>query len=93
MAWRCRGRCLRFERDALIPCELDEVTRLSIDSRDAAAFAPVSHLTVGDFRDWLLSDLATSGTLGALTPGLTTEMVAAVSKLMRNQDLILVARP
>ena len=81
-----------FLRDALIPYELDEVTRLIIDSHDAAAFAPVSHLTVGDFRDWLLSDLATSDTLGALAPGLTPEMVAAVSKLMRNQDLILVAR-
>ena len=81
-----------FLRDAVIPYEDDEVTRLILDSHDAAAFAPVAHLTVGDFRDWLLSDAASSDTLAALAPGLTPEMVAAVSKLMRNQDLILAAR-
>ena len=81
-----------FLRDAVIPYEDDEVTRLIVDSHDAAAFAPVAHLTVGDFRDWLLSDAASSDTLAALAPGLTPEMVAAVSKLMRNQDLILAAR-
>ena len=81
-----------FLRDAVIPYEDDEVTRLIVDSHDAAAFAPVSHLTVGDFRDWLLSDAVSSETLAALAPGLTPEMVAAVSKLMRNQDLILAAR-
>ena len=56
------------------------------------AFAPVAHLTVGDFRNWLLSDQANGDVLAALAPGLTPEMVAAVSKLMRNQDLIAVAR-
>ena len=81
-----------FLRDAVIPYEDDEVTRLIVDSHDAAAFAPVAHLTVGDFRDWLLSDAVSSDTLAALAPGLTPEMVAAVSKLMRNQDLILAAR-
>ena len=81
-----------FLRDAVIPYEDDEVTRLIVDSHDAAAFAPVAHLTVGDFRDWLLSDAVSSETLAALAPGLTPEMVAAVSKLMRNQDLILAAR-
>jgi ethanolamine ammonia-lyase large subunit len=75
----------------VIPYESDEVTRLIIDSHDAAAFAPVAGLTVGEFRDWLLDD-ATDEALAALAPGLTPEMVAAVSKLMRNQDLILVAR-
>ena len=70
----------------------DEVTRLIIDTHDPAAFAPVASLTVGDFRDWLLSDAATGEALAALAPGLTPEMVAAVSKLMRVQDLILVAR-
>ena len=82
----------RFLSEPLIPYEEDEVTRLIIDSHDAAAFAPVAHLTVGDFRDWLLSEQATSEALSALAPGLTPEMAAAVSKLMRNQDLILVAR-
>ena len=81
-----------FLRDAVIPYEDDEVTQLIVDSHDAAAFAPVAHLTVGDFRDWLLSDAVSSDTLAALAPGLTPEMVAAVSKLMRNQDLILAAR-
>jgi len=82
----------RFLQEALVPYESDEVTRLIIDSHDAAAFAPVAGLSVGDFRDWLLSDAADAATLAALAPGLTPEMVAAVSKLMRNQDLILVAR-
>src|SRR5580658_2688290 len=78
--------------EALIPYESDEVTRLIIDSHDPVAFGPVASLTVGDFRDWLLSDDATGEILAAVTPGLTPEMVAAVSKLMRVQDLILVAR-
>ena len=82
----------RFLHEALVPYEDDEVTRLIIDSHDAAAFAPVAHLTVGGFRDWLLSDAATGPVLAALAPGLTPEMVAAVSKLMRNQDLMVVAR-
>lgn len=77
---------------ALVPYERDAVTRLIIDSHDAAAFAPVASLCVGEFRNWLLSDAATPPVLAALAPGLTPEMVAAVSKLMRNQDLMLVAR-
>ncbi|MDO9283385.1 MAG: ethanolamine ammonia-lyase subunit EutB [Aquabacterium sp.] len=80
-----------FLQQALVPYEADEVTRLIVDSHDAAAFMPVAHLTVGGLRDWLLSDAATTPVLAALAPGLTPEMVAAVSKLMRNQDLILVA--
>jgi len=81
-----------FLSEALIPYETDEVTRLIVDRHDAAAFAPVSHLTVGEFRNWLLLDTTDSAALAALAPGLTPEMVAAVSKLMRNQDLILAAR-
>ena len=81
-----------FLEQALIPYESDEVTRLIIDTHTPAAFAPVAALTVGDFRNWLLSDDATGTALAALAPGLTPEMVAAVSKLMRVQDLILVAR-
>jgi ethanolamine ammonia-lyase large subunit len=77
---------------ALIPYEDDEVTRLIVDGHDAQAFSTVSHLTVGAFRDWLLGPVATTERLSALAPGLTPEMVAAVSKLMRNQDLILLAR-
>ena len=80
-----------FLRQAVVPYEQDEITRLIIDSHVAAAFAAVSHLTVGGLRDWLLSDAAGPATLSALAPGLTPEMVAAVSKLMRNQDLMLVA--
>lgn len=81
-----------FLNEAVVPYESDEVTRLILDTHDREAFAPVSHLTVGDFRDWLLADAADTQTLRQLAPGLTPEMVAAVSKLMRNQDLIRVAQ-
>src|SRR5471032_1118324 len=80
-----------FLSQAVVPYERDEVTRLIVDSHDAAAFAPVRHLSVGGLRDWLLSDAASTPALTALAPGLTPEMAAAVSKIMRNQDLILVA--
>lgn len=82
----------QFLTEALIPYEQDNITRLIIDGHDALAFAPVSHMTVGDFRNWLLSQQADTSALRALAPGLTPEMVAATSKLMRNQDLIAVAR-
>ncbi|MBE0379966.1 ethanolamine ammonia-lyase subunit EutB [Pseudoalteromonas prydzensis] len=81
-----------FLNDALIPYEDDEITRLIIDEHDKNAFAPIAHLTVGDFRNWLLSDHATSSVLTAIRAGITPEMAAAVSKIMRNQDLILVAK-
>jgi len=81
-----------FLQQPLIPYEDDEVTRLILDDHDAAAFARISHLTVGDFRDWLLSDLATPDILQQIRAGITPEMAAAVSKIMRNQDLILVAK-
>ncbi|THD75547.1 MAG: ethanolamine ammonia-lyase subunit EutB [Bradyrhizobium sp.] len=82
----------QFLLEAVVPYEEDEVTRLIIDGHDAAAFGIVSSLTVGGFRDWLLSDAATTEILGNLAGGITPEMAAAVSKLMRNQDLILVAK-
>ncbi len=81
-----------FLTETLVPYEDDDVTRLILDSHDASAFAPIASLTVGAFRDWLLSDEATTETLRAVAPGVTPEMAAAVSKLMRNQDLILAAR-
>jgi ethanolamine ammonia-lyase large subunit len=81
-----------FLAEDLIPYESDEVTRLIADTHDAAAFAPLSHLTVGDFREWLLDSTHTSEELAAAAPGITPEMAAAASKLMRNQDLVLVAR-
>ena len=81
-----------FLHEALVPYEQDEVTRLIIDTHDAAAFAPIGHFTVGQLRDWLVSDEADGATLQALAPGLMPEMVAAVSKLLRNQELIAVAR-
>ena len=80
-----------FLEELLVPYETDEVSRLIIDTHDWDAFAPVSHMTVGGFRDWLLSYEATPDVLRALAPGLTPEMVAAVSKIMRNHDLITVA--
>jgi ethanolamine ammonia-lyase large subunit len=75
----------------VVPYETDEVTRLIIDSHDRTAFVPVAHLTVGGFRDWLLSDEATTAALAALAPGVTPEMAAAVSKISRLQDLMAVA--
>ena len=81
-----------FTEEPLVPYAEDEVSRLIFDSHDAEAFARVSHLTVGGFRDWLLSEEATADTLRLLAPGLMPEMVAAVSKLMRVQDLVAVAR-
>jgi len=80
-----------FLTEALIPYEADEVTRLILDSHDRAAFAPLAAMTVGDLRDWLLAPTTDAAALAAIAPGLTPEMVAAVSKLMRNQDLIAVA--
>jgi ethanolamine ammonia-lyase large subunit len=80
-----------FLSEPVVPYESDEVTRLIADEHDSAAIASVLHLTIGDFRDWLLSDQATGEILGALAPGLTPEMAAAVSKIMRLQDLVTVA--
>lgn len=81
-----------FLEDLIIPYETDEVTRLIVDTHNQQAFAEISHLTVGDFRDWLLTDEVDTATLTRVAPGVTPEMAAAVSKLMRNQDLILVAK-
>jgi ethanolamine ammonia-lyase large subunit len=81
-----------FLNESIIPYEKDEITRLIIDSHDIAAFRLIDSLTVGELRDWLLRDETDTLTLRNLSPGLTPEMVAAVSKLMRNQDLIAVAK-
>ncbi|MGA2792931.1 MAG: ethanolamine ammonia-lyase subunit EutB, partial [Roseiarcus sp.] len=78
-----------FLNEVVIPYEKDEITWLIIDRHDASAFAPISALTVGSFRDWLLSDQATGESLARLAPGLTPEMVAAAAKISRNQDLML----
>ena len=80
-----------FQKEPLIPYELDEVTRLIQDTHDACAFDPISHLTVGDFRDWLLTENATGDALTAIARGIMPEMAAAVSKIMRVQDLVTVA--
>ena len=82
----------QFLDEPLVPYELDEVTRLIVDTHDMAAFAPVATLSVGGFRDWLLRYETDGDTLAALSPGITPEMAAAVAKLMGNQDLILVAQ-
>jgi ethanolamine ammonia-lyase large subunit len=81
-----------FLSEAIVPYESDEVTRLIVDAHDRAAFAPVASLTVGQFRDWLLSPAAHTESLASLAPGITPEMAAAVSKLMQAQDLIAVAQ-
>jgi ethanolamine ammonia-lyase large subunit len=81
-----------FLSETIIPYESDELTRLIVDTHDRDAFAPIASFTVGQFRDWLLSPEATTGSLAALAPGITPEMAAAVSKLMQAQDLIAVAQ-
>jgi ethanolamine ammonia-lyase large subunit len=78
--------------EPLVDYDTDEVTRLICDTHDAEAFAPVAALTVGEFREFLLAETTTGETLRRLSPGITPEMAAAVSKIMRNQDLIAVAR-
>jgi len=80
-----------FIEDLVVPYEDDEVTRLIVDTHDKTAFAPISGFTVGEFRNWLLGDAADTATLAAIAPGVTPEMAAAVSKLMRLQDLVYVA--
>jgi ethanolamine ammonia-lyase large subunit len=75
----------------LVPYQADEVTRLIVDSHDEAGFAPIAHLTVGGFRDWLLSDAPAAETLARIAPGVTPEMAAAVSKISRLQDLVVMA--
>ncbi len=82
-----------FLEEQVVPAESDDVTRLILETHDEDAFAQVSGLTVGAFREWLLDAAARRDTaaLTAVAPGLTPEMVAAVSKIMRNQDLIAVA--
>ena len=81
-----------FLSDLVIPYEADEVSRLIVDDHDTAAFAPISHLTVGGWREWLLSEAADTAALAGVATGVTPEMAAAVCKLMRNQDLVAVAR-
>jgi ethanolamine ammonia-lyase large subunit len=81
-----------FLNEAVIPYETDAITRLIIDTHDATAFAPIAHFTVGDLRNWLLSEATDTAHLQAFSTGFTPEMIAAVSKLMRNQDLIAVAQ-
>src|ERR1035438_8604568 len=80
-----------FLSEPVVPYDKDHVTRLIVDEHDAEAFAPVAGMCVGEFRDWLLSDAAHPDLLGALAPGITPEMAAAVSKIMRLQDLVTVA--
>jgi ethanolamine ammonia-lyase large subunit len=81
-----------FLSEQVVPYETDEITRLIVDTHDAQAFAPIRSFTVGELRNWLLSDDATPERIAALAPGLTPEMAAAVSKLMRVQDLIVAAQ-
>jgi len=81
-----------FLNELVIPYEADEVSRLIVDSHDKAAFAPIAHLTIGGWRDWLLGEVADTAALTRIAPGVTPEMAAGVSKLMRNQDLVAVAR-
>jgi ethanolamine ammonia-lyase large subunit len=81
-----------FLEDLVIPYEDDEVSRLIIDTHDASAFAPLASLTVGAFREWLLAESTDGAAIVAASRGITPEMAAAVCKLMRNQDLVAVAR-
>lgn len=75
----------------LLEVEGDAVTDLIFAQHDALAFGPVAALTVGGFRDWLLDPATTGREIAGIAWGLTPEMAAAVSKIMRAQDLIAVA--
>ena len=81
-----------FLSETVVPYEDDEITRLIVDGHDSHAFAPISHLSVGDFRNWLLAYETDGAVLAAAAPGITPEMAAAVSKVMRIQDMVLVAQ-
>ena len=81
-----------FLSETVVPYEDDEITRLIVDGHDSHAFAPISHLSVGDFRNWLLAYETDGAVLAAAAPGITPEMAAAVSKIMRIQDMVLVAQ-
>ena len=81
----------QFLEEQLVPYEVDAVTRMIIDTHDGSAFSSIAHLTVGGFRDWLLDYETDGDKIKNVSPGLTPEMVAAVSKIMSNQDLVLVA--
>jgi len=80
-----------FLEDLVIPYDVDEVTRLIIDSHDKSAFAEIMHLTIGGFRNWLLSDEAATAALTVIAPGVTPEMAAAVGKICSLQDLMVIA--
>lgn len=82
----------QFLKEPLIPYESDEITRLIIDTHDKEAFRIISHLTVGEFRNWILNDHTTTAALSYVAPAITPEIAAAVSKIMRNQDLMLAAK-
>lgn len=85
-----------FLQEFVLDPEQDEVSRLILTqharAQEAAGFAEIGHLSVGDFRNWLLHEDTDTACLSRIAPALTPEMVAAVAKIMRNQDLILVAR-
>ncbi len=72
----------------VVPYEIDALTRLVEDSLDGSAFAAVKHLSVGQFREWLLDNRTTGERIRSVSPGLTPEMAAAVCKLMSNLDLL-----
>lgn len=77
-----------LRENPVVPYEADEITRIVEDHLDAAAFRAVKDLTVGQFREWLLSESTSGSQIRAVSPGLTPEMVAATCKLMSNMDLM-----
>ncbi|HTF19549.1 MAG TPA: ethanolamine ammonia-lyase subunit EutB [Chryseolinea sp.] len=81
-----------FVKEEVVPFDTDEITRLIADDHDRTLFSEIAHLTVGEFREWLLSDTTVPEELQRLRKAITPEMAAAVSKIMRNQDLIAAAR-
>jgi len=75
-----------------VPYDQDEVTRVIQDSVDEAIYSEVKDKTVGDFREWILADTTTPEMLRRISSGLTSEMIAGVTKLMSNLDLIYAAK-
>ena len=81
-----------LRENPVAPYESDEVTRIIQDDLNERIYAEIRNWTVSDLREWLLAETTTSDDISRVRRGLTSEMVAAVCKLMSNLDLITAAK-
>ncbi|HJQ13588.1 MAG TPA: ethanolamine ammonia-lyase subunit EutB, partial [Anaerolineales bacterium] len=75
-----------------VPYEQDEITRLIMDAVDPAIYDEIKDRTVGEFREWILADTTSADMIRRVSNGLTAEMIAGVTKLMSNLDLMYAAK-